>query len=415
MIHVFRCLFGLLLLLTSINPTNGCTVFMVSADSSIYGATNKDWWNLDTRMFVVPAGEHGYGIIYFGYQISEGFQNVGGINDQGLWYDGASLKSRNDIENHNDKPSIQGELCEKALRECATVEEVIELYKTYYTPHWSGHSMWADRSGNSVVIEFGDEDVVFISRSGNFQLMTNFPLFGATGNESCKRYKRANEVLSANNLQFNTLIHALETSSQNGLTNTVYSSIYDLTKLKVWLFNYHNYDEFVEVNLQDLLENGKANISIRDQFHHTRIKQVVSGIEENSSNIQISWSGNAEMYQLFVSTDSLFKDTIPQVFLKDSGKSVQNCTFPWVFIIVVAGGMIFIKLSKTRTLSYLILICAFLFVKCEKLHIPKPYPKSEFQYEAKINTTSKTCYYLKIVGSSSASVTESPVKKVTSL
>ena len=411
MIHVFRCLLGLFLLLTSINPANGCTVFMVSTDSSVFGATNKDWWNLETRMFVVPAGEHGYGIVYFGYQIPEGFQNVGGVNDQGLWYDGASLKSRNDIENYNDKPSIQGELCEKALRECATVDEVIELYKTYYTPHWSGHSMWADRSGNSVVIEFGDEDVVFISRTGNFQLMTNFPLFEATGKESCKRYKRAKEVLSSNPLQLNTLINALETASQDGLTNTVYSSIYDLTNLKVWLFHYHNYDEFVEVNLQELLENGKANISIKDLFLNTKIDHLINEIEETGSNIQVGWSGNADQYELFVSSDSLFKNTIPLVFQKGEEKSVQQCIVSWILIVVLAVGMILIKIPKPRLLIVLILI--LFFARCEKLHIPNPYPESEYSYEAKINVTSETSNYLKIIGSSDDLVSESPVIKIT--
>ena len=165
----------------------GCTVFMVANNTSFYGATNKDWWNLDTRLFVVPKTANLHGVVYLGYQIPEGFQNVGGINDQGLWYDGASLKARNDIDNYNNKPTIKGELCEKALRECSSVEEVIQLYKKYYTPHWGGHSMWADSNGNSVIIEFGETDVVFIPRSGDYQLMTNFPIYTQNKKITCKR------------------------------------------------------------------------------------------------------------------------------------------------------------------------------------------------------------------------------------
>ena len=67
----------------------------------------------------------------------------------------ASLPNCSDIKNYNNKPVIQGELCEKALEECSAVEEVITLYKYYYTPHWQGHSMWADKNGNSVIFELG--------------------------------------------------------------------------------------------------------------------------------------------------------------------------------------------------------------------------------------------------------------------
>ena len=157
-------------------PVMACSVFNASRIDKVYAATNKDWNNPETRIRFYAPSEGKYGRVYFGYQIPEGFQNVGGMNDQGLWYDGASLPARSDIYNHFDKPTVKGELCEKALEECATVEEVIQMYEHYYTPHWQGHSMWADRFGNSVIIEYGEKDVVCIQKEQEIQVMTNFYL-----------------------------------------------------------------------------------------------------------------------------------------------------------------------------------------------------------------------------------------------
>ena len=118
------------------NAVKACSVFTASRVDKVYAATNKDWNNIHTRIRFYAPSEGKYGRVYFGYQVSEGFQNVGGMNEHGLWYDGASLPSRSDICNHFNKPKVKGELCEKALEECATVDEVILLYKEFYTPHW---------------------------------------------------------------------------------------------------------------------------------------------------------------------------------------------------------------------------------------------------------------------------------------
>ena len=109
-----------LIVATSLNPLKSCTVFFANDGIRVLAATNKDWNNLNTRIRVMPSTEDKYGIIYLGYNIPEGFQNAGGINEFGLWYDGASLPPRSDIRNHYNKPEYNGELCEKALEECAT-------------------------------------------------------------------------------------------------------------------------------------------------------------------------------------------------------------------------------------------------------------------------------------------------------
>ncbi|RLD57532.1 MAG: hypothetical protein DRI97_05160, partial [Bacteroidetes bacterium] len=76
------------------NSMRACSVFTASGIDRIYAATNKDWNNEKTRIRFYAPSEGKYGRVYFGYQVSEGFQNVGGMNEHGLWYDGASLPFR---------------------------------------------------------------------------------------------------------------------------------------------------------------------------------------------------------------------------------------------------------------------------------------------------------------------------------
>ena len=135
-IFSIRVFFLIIIFLNLPHTSNACTVFSAASNGNVLAATNKDCENLETRILFLPSADGKYGRVYFGYQVSGGFQNVGGMNDQGLWYDGASLPERSDIKNHYDKPTIKGELCEKALEECASVDEIIAMYETYFSPYW---------------------------------------------------------------------------------------------------------------------------------------------------------------------------------------------------------------------------------------------------------------------------------------
>jgi penicillin V acylase-like amidase (Ntn superfamily) len=221
--------------------TQACSVFTASRVDKVFAATNKDWNNTCTRIRIYAPTEDKFGRLYFGYEVSQGFQNVGGMNEHGLWYDGASLPSRSDIYNHYHKPTIQGELCEKALEECRTVEEVIQLYKKYYTPHWQGHSMWADRMGNSVIIEYGEKDVVFLQKEHGYQVMTNFYLSDTTNLRWCRchRYNVITEILGkADKIDVEIMTRALEASHKEGLTPTLFSNVYDLKKAEIYVYHF---------------------------------------------------------------------------------------------------------------------------------------------------------------------------------
>lgn len=288
-----------------------CSVFTATGVDKVYAATNKDWNNIHTRIRFYEPSEGKYGRVYFGYQVSEGFQNVGGMNEHGLWYDGASLPNRSDIYNHYDKPTIKGELCEKALEECKTVEEVIQLYKHYYTPHWQGHSMWADRSGNSVIIEYGEKDVVFLRKEDRYQVMTNHYLSDSTNLRwsHCHRFNAITEVLeNGGKLSVELMTRALELSHKEGLTPTLFSNVYDLKNGEIYIYNIHYYGEYIRINLAEELLKGDQYLDLPGLFSGIHLKSPSPGQELNGEDLFFEWSGEASEYELRYSLDNEFHD-----------------------------------------------------------------------------------------------------------
>ena len=247
-----------------------CTVFYIKRGDKIYAATNKEWKNMEFRSLVYQAETGKYGRIYFGYQITEGFQNVGGINEKGLWYDGASLRSRKDIANYLNKPVIKGELCEKVLEQCSIISEVVEMYDKYYTPHWKGHIMWGDKEGNCIIIEFGRKDVVFIHPSDNFMIMTNFYISDeikrtGSGYKSFKTVKKA--LTESTEINVKSISRILESvHKKRGRIKTIYSNVYDLLDGIVYCFYNGDFKRYLKFDINDEVKKGNNYYNMPEKF-----------------------------------------------------------------------------------------------------------------------------------------------------
>jgi hypothetical protein len=241
-------------------PLSACTVFYIRKGIIIYAATNKDWKNPEFRVRVYGAEADKYGRIYFGYQLAEGFQNIGGINEKGLWYDGASLHHRKDIKNYNDKPVIKGELCEKVLEECSNIKEVMNIYDRYFTPSWDGHIMWGDKEGNCVIIEFGKHDVVYIHPSEDFLLMTNFYLSDEVKRSGGgqKSFATAEKALQENEeINVESVAKILESvHKKRGRIKTVFSNIYDMSNGAVYCFYSGDFRKYIRFDIHEEIKKG---------------------------------------------------------------------------------------------------------------------------------------------------------------
>src|SRR5512143_2617171 len=69
-------------------PGQSCTVFYAASGDLALAGNNEDSYGPLTRAWFISASEGRYGRVYFGY---DDLLPQGGLNDQGLFFDGLSV------------------------------------------------------------------------------------------------------------------------------------------------------------------------------------------------------------------------------------------------------------------------------------------------------------------------------------
>jgi tetratricopeptide (TPR) repeat protein len=255
----------IILFFFSANPTEGCTIVMVAQGKIVLAGNNEDWKNPMTKIWFIPAskGQHG--------RVCVGFDDMfaqGGMNDQGLFIDANALGPTGwkPIEG---KPTFEGDLMDSILAECATVEEAIVFCNKYNIPGLArARFPIADRTGASMVVEYGQGKVQYVRKTGVYQIATNFVISNVKDeNYPCTRYRAADKMLkNANNISLDLVRAVLSATHQEGQYPTIYSNICDLRNGILYLYNFHNFEEVVQFRLQAELEKGKKTYDIPSLF-----------------------------------------------------------------------------------------------------------------------------------------------------
>jgi len=250
------------LLLLPNHAAHGCTMFTATKHGKTLIGNNEDWVDPNTKMWVEPAAEGKYGVLYFG------FGNMfpqGGMNDQGLVFDGFATPYLA-IRNGEGKRSFEDNLINKVMQECATIEEIVRLCEPYSMEGLeNAQLMFADRHGDAIIVE-GD---VFHRKRGDFQVVTNFYLsLLEEGDEiPCRRYKLATEMLSKGDVSvdtFRSILAAVHAEGEWG--GTQYSNIYDPGEGLIYLYHFHNFQAEVVINLAEELAKGEHVVDLPSLF-----------------------------------------------------------------------------------------------------------------------------------------------------
>ena len=117
----------ILLICTVSSIADACTAFYAVYEGLILAGNNEDWWNPKTKMWFLSPGGNKYGRVYFGF---DDFWSQGGLNDQGLFFDGFATLGFS-VKKSNNKPVYKGNLIDKVMSECATVDEVLKVLDQY--------------------------------------------------------------------------------------------------------------------------------------------------------------------------------------------------------------------------------------------------------------------------------------------
>ena len=242
-----------------------CTAFMMADGERVLVGNNEDYYIPHTRVWFIPAETGSYGRVFFGY---DNWYPQGGMNDQGLFFDGFSTNPL-EVERSKEKPKFRGRFLETMMATCATVKEAVGFFGRHNLEFMRTFQIFvADKTGDAAVVE-GDE---IIRKHGSFQVVTNFYVSKVNENRrpcewhrrSCLRYKRAQNMLAESDTASVALFRKIldATHQHNVFSRTLYSNIYDLKNGIVYLYYLHNFENEVVIDLKKELEKGSHFFAI---------------------------------------------------------------------------------------------------------------------------------------------------------
>lgn len=243
----------------------GCSIVMAARNGLVLAGNNEDRDHLKTIVTFIPASGPYHGRVVFGYD--DAFVQ-GGMNDQGLFIDGNALAPTG-WQPEPGKPTFRGIVMMVILATCGTCDEVKAFFEQSNFPAL-GQARFpvADRTGASVVVEYGQGRVQFVKSDTWYQIATNFVMSNVKdGNYPCWRYRAADKIMSgARQLSVDLIRDVLEKTRQEGNSLTVYSNIYDLKQGTIHVYNLGNFEEAVVLNLDEELKKGQRRLDLPSLF-----------------------------------------------------------------------------------------------------------------------------------------------------
>jgi hypothetical protein len=382
-----------------------CSTFSATIGNSKLAGNSEDWNDINSMIKFFPASDGKYGKFIFGFKDWElDFCPWGGVNDQGLFYDWLSTGLRNPDFHAQGTINYSGVLADKMLEECATVEEAITLFQKYNCPGIGGaHIFIADRFGNSVVMEEGENNsVAVIRKTGNYQAATNFLNAYLSDPEiyrwvQCPRYEFIDGTLSnSDTISVELFQNMLKHVGNNGdLSPTIYSNIYDFNSGKMYIYNYYHFEEVLILDINEELAKGYRFFELPGLFSGLKSEYPIDGAVIHSSSVQLKWVGNASEYEIHLSTDLEF--TSPTVILQ-SAQEPQEAGFSSMVVIGIMFILLVVGLIKSKKLLLTGAFILLLFPGCEGLFTDLPETKSAINHAVIAeNLEPGTVYFWKVI------------------
>lgn len=341
-----------ILFLLLVEKSDSCTIFYIEKDGIILAGNNEDWSNPASMMFFYPAsnGEHGW--VKFGW--GSGFPQ-GGINDGGLFWDGTSGPYLEMPVSEADKTKLQIPIMQKIIEECGNIEEAKNVFNKFYCEdQYKAQYLIGDSNGNSIIVE-GDN---ILDKENDYQVLTNFYQSNPElGGYPCWRYNKACEMLGELSAELNPYFigSVLAFTHQEGKYPTQYSNIYDLKNGLIYLFHFHNYNEFVTINLSDELKKGAQTYNIPGLFSKISNMSTSVNKSEGEMSVVFSWSGLPQSsYEILYSASPDFFN-YQSVNIKNFNPVSEKNNYAFVYLFLLLP---FIKIKKKILVNF---ICVILF------------------------------------------------------
>jgi len=346
-----------------ITNSYSCTIFYAVQNGIILAGNNEDWKDTNTQMWFYPANDSTHGWLKFGF--GSGFPQ-GGMNDQGLFWDGTAGPFVAMPDSEANKILFDGPLMQKVMEESANIAEALEIFNQYYCEdQYKAQYLLGDSSCHSMIVEGDNVIPITIGNENNFQVLTNFyQSHPDLGGYPCWRYETAVELLE-NNDSLTTWFAGtvLASTHQEGNYPTQYSNIYDLKKGIIYLFYYHNYEEFLVINLKDELEKGYNTYAIPQIFSKMNISSPLIA----ATSVTMKWKGLPDShYEILLSKNPDFTNTFITCCKPFNINHNRSSLFV-IMVLFILNGSLLILVKKYRRWYFVpVIVCMCLLVNCDK-------------------------------------------------
>lgn len=242
-----------------------CLIFVFTSGNHIIVGNHEDWTARDARIRFIPAEKSKLGVVVFDFE-SEGLIQ-GGMNSAGLFFDGTATPYV-PLDFTGKEVFKEKDFWLTLLQTCHSIQEAVVFINKYQLPELeSVHLLFADRSGQSLIVGAYDGKLTYTWKNKPFQVLTNFnivdPEYG--GEQPCPRFAKANSILtSATGNPMETAAAVLKQTTQGELT--VYSTLFDITTGSVRVYYLADFSRSLTFNLADELAKGGHDILMSKQF-----------------------------------------------------------------------------------------------------------------------------------------------------
>ena len=274
-----------------------CTIITASNSETVLFAGNQDQTPVNSFLVVDKTGT--FGVVYFATPwMGRPLIMMKGINEKGLAYD-ANWLSEEKLNPHPERKPRPELLISQLMKEVSSVEEALSIIFTY---NW-GDSIsyqvhFADKSGDAVIIHAGrDGELTYTSRpkGKDYLISTNFNIAELDQGEwFCWRYRTADKMLSKidieKDLSVDFMTSVLNATQQNGMWETIFSTIYDLKKLRIYLYYNRQFDKSYILDVKEELAKTKA-------YRKVALKDLISNRNMNKEKNNLYLSPKNNFYQ----------------------------------------------------------------------------------------------------------------------
>jgi hypothetical protein len=379
-------------------PVFPCTVFYATDGNNILFGNNEDWSDPKTRMWFIASKDGKHGWVKFGFA---GGYPQGGMNEYGLCWDAIACPYLAMPYSEANKQKYAGPLMKKVMEECATMEEASAVFANYYCDdQYRAQYLLGDTRGASMIVE-GDSAIV---KTNQHQVLTNFyQSHPELGGYPCWRFETAKTMLAnSNEISPYFCGSILSATHQKGRYPTQYSGIYDLKQGIIYLFYYHNFKEFLTIDVKAELDRGSRSYDLPQLFSKIQLISPEVGEMVNPAAVTFRWEGKSSShYDLYYSTDPDFTKCTRVPVKSPHSPNLNVPYFGTILVVMAIAASVRHKKRKLYILMTMIGMIFFVNIQCKDKVTSRDLYSDTTEISITVdNLAPNTAYYWKITAQS---------------